>query len=231
MSYNTFEKALSKPRIERFLTACNGDKRKALRLYRLNIRLSQSFYSIIGLFEISLRNAIDSHYKLVLSDPEWLLNSTKSSGMFSNPVFARGGFETRKKIKNAKRDLLKPYTHDRLVAALSFGFWVKLFDRLQFGVGGKNLHKIFVSRPRGTKQKTLYKSLCKLRNFRNRVAHYEPIIFNNLHQVDLTYAEDHYNLLISMTDWLGFKPSELYRRLNKVKRIYRKIKRVKMPCV
>lgn len=87
MSYKTIEIALSKPRIERYLIACNGNKRKALKLHRLNIRLSQSFYSLIGLFEVTLRNAIDDHYKTVLADNEWLVNSTSSTGMFSDAVF------------------------------------------------------------------------------------------------------------------------------------------------
>jgi len=226
MSYNTFERALSQPRIERFLTACKGNKRKALRLYRLNVRLSQSFYSIIGIFEISLRNAIDNHYKSTLTDKEWLINSTGPAGIFSDAVFTSGRFETRRKIRTAKKDLLRPYTHDRLVAALSFGFWVKLFDRLQFRVGGKTLHQVFSSRPTGTSQKSIYKYLCKLRNFRNRIAHYEPICFNHLHEKDLTYAESHYELLLKMTIWLGYNPKVLFRKLNRVKRIYKKIRRI-----
>jgi len=36
MEYNNFEKALSKPRIGRFLIAAKQDKEKALRLYRQN---------------------------------------------------------------------------------------------------------------------------------------------------------------------------------------------------
>jgi len=119
--------------------------------------------------------------------------------MFSNTIFARSNYETRKKIKNTKKELRRPYTHDRLVAALSLGFWVKLFDKLQFRVGDKTLHKIFVNRPHGINQKTIYKSLVKIRDFRNRIAHLEPICFNRLHKKDLSYAEDHYKIILSIT--------------------------------
>jgi hypothetical protein len=223
MNYNVFEVALSKPRLDRYLIACSGNQRKAIRLYRLNIKLSQSFFALIGIFEVILRNSIDNHYKSELGDPEWLLNATTPTGMFSNPVFTRGKFETKRKITTAKNELLKPYTHDRLVAALSFGFWTNLFDRLQFRVGGKSLHKIFINRPIGTSQLTLYKKLTKLRNFRNRIAHLEPICFNNLHQIDLTYAKNHYQLTIEMVQWLGYDNHLIFKKINSVNCIVRKL--------
>lgn len=227
MDYSKFEEALSVPRLSKYLTTCEGNKKKAMKLYRLNVCLSQSFYSILGLFEIAFRNAIDNHYKRTLSDNEWLINSTSPAGIFSDPIFSRGHFETRRKIKSARRELLKPYTHDRLVAALSFGFWVKLFDKIQFRVGGKTLHQIFVNRPTGTNQKTIYKSLCKLRDFRNQIAHHEPICFNERHEKDLSYANEHYELLFKITHWLGYNPKKLFNRLNDVSKIFRKINRIK----
>lgn len=226
MNYKKFEKAISSSRLSRYLTACNGNKRKAIIFYRLNIRLSQSFFGLIGVFEITLRNAIDEHYKNTLSDIEWLWHSTSANGIFSDRVFARGRFATRKKIQDARRSLIKPYTHDRLVAALSFGFWVKLFDRIQYRVAGKTLHLVFQNRPTGTSQKAIYKTLCKLRDFRNRIAHHEPICFNIIHEKDLTYAKEHYELLIEMTQWLGYDPKMLYKKVNRVNKVLRRINRI-----
>jgi len=59
MNYCIFESAFSKTRLDRYLAACYGNKRKAIKLYRLNIKLSQSFYALLGIFEIILRNSID----------------------------------------------------------------------------------------------------------------------------------------------------------------------------
>jgi len=42
MQYTDFEKALSKPRIGRFLIAAKQDKEKAPGLYRQNIELSKT---------------------------------------------------------------------------------------------------------------------------------------------------------------------------------------------
>ena len=63
MKYTEFEKTISQPRMSRYLLACNGNTKKAMTLYRLNLRLSQELFTIICCFEIALRNAIDAQYK------------------------------------------------------------------------------------------------------------------------------------------------------------------------
>lgn len=59
MRFNNFEQALSPERLQRYLDACNNDTRKAMTLYRYNLRLSQEMFTILSCFEITLRNAID----------------------------------------------------------------------------------------------------------------------------------------------------------------------------
>ena len=61
MNYFDFEKAMSPARLNRYLVACNNDATKVLTLYRLNLKLSQELFTIIGCFEVTLRNAIDRH--------------------------------------------------------------------------------------------------------------------------------------------------------------------------
>jgi hypothetical protein len=59
MNYTHYERALSKPRMNRFLFAANGDIAAAIKLYQLNIQLSRNLFSLIGIFEVTLRNHID----------------------------------------------------------------------------------------------------------------------------------------------------------------------------
>jgi len=59
MRYNKFAEILSPARMSRYLTATNGDTRKAMTLYRLNLKLSQEFFTVISCFEIALRNRLD----------------------------------------------------------------------------------------------------------------------------------------------------------------------------
>ncbi len=47
MRYDEFETLISSQRLDRFKEACNNDTRKALRLYRSNIRLSQAFLGVL----------------------------------------------------------------------------------------------------------------------------------------------------------------------------------------
>jgi hypothetical protein len=61
MKYNEFEKIISPERLNRYLLANNGNTKKAMTLYRLNLRLSQELFTVISCFEITLRNAINRH--------------------------------------------------------------------------------------------------------------------------------------------------------------------------
>lgn len=216
MDYETLESAVSKPRAERYLRICKGNKAAAVDLYLFNIRHSQYFYPLLSMFEVVLRNSINTHYSKQLNDGDWLNSSIKQNGIFTNEVFRTGGFETKMQIQKAKRTLTKPYTHDRLVAGLSFGFWVQLFAKLQFRVAGQSLHKIFINRPPGTNQKSLFKSLCALRDFRNRIAHYEPICFNKKNEIDHSYSNFQYQSLQTLTYWLGFNTSVLFHSLDHI---------------
>ena len=59
MEYLEFERILSAKRMQRYYDAANGDTRKAMALYRYNLRLSQEMFTIVSCFEVALRNAID----------------------------------------------------------------------------------------------------------------------------------------------------------------------------
>jgi hypothetical protein len=79
MLYTDFERLVSIPRIAKYLAASGNNTRKAMTLYRANIRLSTEMFSILCLFEVALRNAIDIHYRGILSN-NWLRDATQSGG-------------------------------------------------------------------------------------------------------------------------------------------------------
>ena len=43
--------------MQRYKDAANGDTRKAMALYRYNLRLLQEMFTIVSCFEVTLRNA------------------------------------------------------------------------------------------------------------------------------------------------------------------------------
>ena len=61
MRFSDFESIMSSKRMTRYVNACGGNTRKAMTLYRYNLRLSQEVFTIISCYEVALRNAIDNN--------------------------------------------------------------------------------------------------------------------------------------------------------------------------
>ena len=76
MEYLEFERILSAKRMQRYKDAANGDTRKAMALYRYNLRLSQEMFTIVSCFEVALRNAIDGLLVTTLGE-NWLKDSVQ----------------------------------------------------------------------------------------------------------------------------------------------------------
>lgn len=117
MIYTEFEKIISTARMNRYLTACNGNTKKAMTLYRLNLRLSQELFTVISCFEIALRNRINNHCSLIFGN-DWLKTSIIQGSVFDN----KASRLTSITISDAIKKLNNPYNHNKLVAELGFGF-------------------------------------------------------------------------------------------------------------
>ncbi len=202
MQYEGYEKALSKPRLEKYKNACKGDKNRALILYRYNIKLCQKFYGVLGVLEVVLRNAIDYHFSEKLSDNNWIENEATSGFLIDScdTIFKERDKLIRKGI----------YSHDKLVASLSLGTWTFMFSRNCYKNSGKTLLQIFPFKTFGMSQSDIYKELDKIRNFRNRIAHYEPICINYLGNIYIEHAQEINNLIIKYIQFLGYAPHEIF---------------------
>ncbi|MBI2417787.1 MAG: Abi family protein [Ignavibacteriales bacterium] len=73
--------------MSRYLAACNNNSKKAMTLYRLNLRLSQELFTIISCFEIALRNEIDRLYS-VRYGADWLRDSIETEFFFKSKKLA-----------------------------------------------------------------------------------------------------------------------------------------------
>jgi hypothetical protein len=195
--------AISQPRYYRYFSAC-GTKQKALRLYRANINLSQELYGIIGVFEVVLRNSID-RYMISQKGNFWLEEAVSDGGYLDvNP----GCLDMFHAAQEAIQKLGTEYTHDRLIAKLAFGFWTYQFASKEFAAAGSRLLNIFPKRPFGTNQKTVFKSLNKINDLRNRIAHYEPICFDGT-KICIARTKRRYDLILELLAWLGGDSSRL----------------------
>ena len=50
MRYKQFEYIFSEDRMRKYVTACNGDTRRAMTLYRYNVKLSQEMFALVSYF-------------------------------------------------------------------------------------------------------------------------------------------------------------------------------------
>lgn len=205
MTYAEYEKAFSPARLNRYLAACNGNRMKALSLYRHNVKLCQKFYGMLNVFEVVLRNAINLHYQTHFNDNDWIINQCADGGMLSTAP-------QRNEIQKNATDLQRhnKYSNDRLVSSVTFGFWTYLFNRLPFRGGGNSLLKIFPDRTPGLAQRPIFNELQQIKSFRNRIAHHEAICFNLAGEVDLTYALENIELIKKYVRFLGYDPSNLF---------------------
>lgn len=224
MKFDEFKKIMSEPRVNRYLHACNGDSRKAMALYRYNLKLSQQLFTIISCFEVALRNSIDRHYTQKFGN-NWLKNSVNRNGFFDIPQCIR----TKKIIKRGIKSVNHNYTHPKLIAEMDFGFWRYLFAKPQFNAAGKTLLQIFPAKPRSTAQNQynqtyIFNELEKINNVRNRIAHHEAICFQLGHPViDTTYLSVHYSLILNLFNWQNINESELLYGIDHVHSSIQKI--------
>lgn len=195
MEYLEFERILSAKRMQRYKDAANGNTRKAMALYRYNLRLSQEMFTIVSCFEVALRNAIDSLLVPTLGE-NWLKDSVQDNGIFSNGRMN----ETRKIIEKAYNRLNRQgiYSHSKLIAEMEFGVWKYMYSSLQYRVTGQCLLRAFPNKPRSSaaiqyNNTYIFNELDKVNSLRNRIAHHEPICFR-LHasEIDTSYIVNEY---------------------------------------
>ncbi len=186
---------LSAPRLGVYLTAAGGDRTAALALYEWNAAVSAGFLHDLAHLEVGLRNAYDT--TLTTSIPvgreHWVFDADR----YFPPTMRRARNGTRYDANRINRDQLDravaeaaapgpatmrraatPPPPGKVVAELMFGFWrymsTKAHDqRLWIPL----LHKAFVP---GTARPDVDRPIGRLHQLRNRVAHHEPLLAQDL---------------------------------------------------
>ncbi len=222
MNYLEFESIVSEERLNRYLLACNGNKLKALLLYRRNVRASMEMFSVVGAFEIALRNSID---KVMIKHfgADWLRNSILPGGIFDTPKCR----DHARIIRGAYEKLVKhnQYTHSHLLSKMEFGIWKYMFSSPQFKASHRVLLQVFPNKPTSTREiqynnTFIFNELDHVNSLRNRIAHHEPICFyTGFSLITTTYIEFIYHKIIVLFDWLGVSAQEYLFGLDHVKKI------------
>lgn len=192
------ERIISKERLEPYLKRHNNDLEKALNHYKINILISQSFYPVLAILEVGLRNSIDYQLTRKFKDENW----------FDNIEYIKiaSKFHTDR-ITNARANILsekKAITTGRIISELSFGFWTSLFDLKFERTLWKNLRLAFPNCPKEIrKRKTMSSKFNGIRKLRNRIFHHEAISWNlNVLQTYKTEIIEGINWLdMDLIDW------------------------------
>lgn len=199
MKYDKLEYFVSQPRLNRFLTASANSKSKAQKLYQANLRVAQSFYPVLSLFEVILRNVCNYQISSVFANPNWII--TEKNGFMSDRSLSRSRFFLKNAVLNAERSILRTgrtITAGKIIAEQSLGFWTSFFEPHHYRLVRGAVIQGFPNKPASANRSTISQKLIRIREFRNRIYHNEPICFNHA-AFDFTYAiqtkQDIYDLL------------------------------------
>lgn len=195
---------LSPIRLHRFVTEA-GTVPKGLRLYRWNAQLASAYWTPLHFVEVAVRNAVHDALTLHFGTPEWYDSAGDGSGS------AWLYYPEREAVSKAIAKFPTP-TPGKVVAELSFGFWVGLLSgrhiRPPAPDQGADYHDVVWvkggvgTKFGGAKRGIIYKRLNRIRIFRNRIAHHEHLLGENL---DVISADlDHLLRLLdpSMATWV-----------------------------
>ena len=204
------EAALSPERLNTYRNAVEErDRKLALQLHAWNTAIGAALYGPLQSLEITLRNAIN--YQLISKfGVSWYENMDEVLDMGALGQIARA----REELQRADREV----SASQIVAKLPFGFWVTLTGRGGRRNGrSKSNYEMTLWRPAlrlafpycdSLSRNDLYKSLKRLRDLRNRIAHHEPIFTRNL-------EADHEEIL-KLVGWICPETAELIKQHSRV---------------
>jgi hypothetical protein len=202
MNYNKFEYYVSQQRLNRFLTASCNSKKKSQKLYQANLKVAQSFYPVLNLFEVFFRNVCNYQISARFANPNWII--AEKNGFMSNRSLSRSKFYLKNSVIKAERNIIRKgrtVTAGKVLAEQSFGFWTSFFEPHHYRlVGGIVIH-CFPNKPTSVNRSILSQKLDRIRDFRNRIYHNEPICFNG-NNVDFAYANRIKSELYELLDWI-----------------------------
>lgn len=198
----TLVRAISLERLQPYLYVTRDDKWLAIQLYNRNTELSKDLYGTLQIFEILFRNIVHSSMTKALSSESWyfelplrdaeledLRETEEGVGAGVNSTWLRQRNGDFIPAGTAPHFVVKP---GRVVAALSFGFWVKLCANAYEGTVWPKISNRF---PKHITRQILHDRLMSLKTLRNRIAHHETLIKRD--------RKKDYNELLETIGWIS----------------------------
>ena len=226
MEFSDFESYFSSPRIERYLVACSFDKERCIKLYKSNLYISQAFHPLLGSLEVILRNGINDQLKRYFNNPDWIL--TEKTRFMVSPILLNhrnkrtGKLEKNRFLLNsvikAENNIYQrgmEVTSGRVISEQTFGFWTDLYETHHYKILRGRPIKIFKYLPNGVGRSEVLSELNKVRQFRNRINHNEPICFVGNH-INFSNTKAVYQSIITLLQWIDPELAVWFNDLDKV---------------
>lgn len=183
--------AFSSQRLKKYMYLYDSNETKVVAHYKANLALAESLYTSLSVFEVTLRNALSKELERMTGRKDWY------SVFPSNPALKSLTSEVTIAVRHISQrgEMVSP---DKIIAELTFGFWVTLLNSEYELVLWKGLRLAFPHMPKKDRKRKNVSSPCNaLRKLRNRVFHHESICW------DLDYITDLHNRLVMVLGWMN----------------------------
>jgi hypothetical protein len=198
--YRQVESHLNAERLDAYRRD-GADEATTMARYLLNLALCESLYAPLQMAEVTLRNALHESLSSRAGDVAW----------YDSLPLPRWQSQQILDAKQRLQKMHKPLTAGRIVAELTFGFWVGFLTKphMTSGLAYYIAKTAFAQAPkpeRGVPK--LAAQWQQVRNLRNRVFHHERI----LHWHDL---EAQHNEILQLIGWINPELEQLTRMLDR----------------
>lgn len=183
--------AFSTQRLSKYLAYNHGDAERTVTHYKANLRLAESLYISLSVFEVTLRNALSRELRNLAGKDDWF------DIFYTTPELASLVPEIDK-AKALIRNRGEMVTTDKIISEMTFGFWVMLLNSQYERVLWKSLRKAFPYLSKKDRQRKNVSAPCNtFRRLRNRIFHQEAICW------DLYYVSCIHDNLVTVLGWMS----------------------------
>lgn len=207
MDRHFYEKVFSTQRMDKYFKRYPKDDAKAIAHYKTNIELSEAFYAVLSLYEVAFRNSLNRELTDHFGTVDWYLKIASVPGLKN----LNGSIQTAQKhIANRNETI----TANKVIAELTMGFWVRLFNAEYELILWKPLRKAFPYLEKSERQRNNVSApINKIRDFRNRVFHHEPISWN------LDRLSETHERILKVMGWLNEDLPQVAKEIDRVPQI------------
>jgi hypothetical protein len=221
ISLAAIERALSPERVAAYRLAGDRDETDGIARYLWNMALGNAIQPALQTLEISFRNEIARAAARITAGRAYTVDRIPS-WLDAQPTMLLPN--EHEKVERAKAELgrdPRSQTEGHLIAKLDFGFWVALCRESYSDLRGEGprlwdraLSMTFRKRPGDvTTRAQIFHQFNRIRVFRNRVAHHEPIW-------DRQYLNQHAYILESL-GWMHPKLADALRATSPAEATFR----------